>query len=582
MTTEPSPETQTDVDSNVATQVAQEVPAKVLPVAEAPVGAGSESQVLEAEVPNAETAPDGANHAVGSVVEVDPAGAVEIAGTDAAGSPAAAAQVGGGDAPGETGVPSGIAAAEVVQESLTVGEDGGASAAKSKIAIGTQRDGAVVAEPKAVAQAKANPLGGDEVAVEVAAPEVRSSLGLDGVDVELQLDDAALGSMLSAGQENEKGGDELVVDQKYQGKVVRLNEENVFVLIKDRFDGIVATRSFKKKPAEGDLLEVVVTKHNVEEGIYELRIPGGAIDAAAWDDLVEGSLLECKITGSNTGGLECTVNGIRGFVPGSQIDLNRVENFGDYVGKKMELLIQEVNKKKRKLILSRRAILETEQKAKQKELLETLEVGALFDGTVTRLMDFGAFVDIGNGVEGLAHVSKLSWDRIKHPKDAVAVGQTVRVKVDKINKENGKISLSVKDTMTNPWYGIAERYPEGAVIKGTVTKLADFGAFVALEAGIEGMVHISELAHGRVSTVQSVVKVGEEIDVKVLSIDIKKRRIALSRKATLAAPVDDSKNKSAKPEIEEKVRDMAVKPTKESLKGGRGTGSGGEKFGLRW
>jgi small subunit ribosomal protein S1 len=206
----------------------------------------------------------------------------------------------------------------------------------------------------------------------------------------------------------------------------------------------------------------------------------------------------------------------------------------------------------------------------------------LFDGTVTRLMDFGAFVDIGNGVEGLAHVSKLSWDRIKHPKDAVAVGQTVRVKVDKINKENGKISLSVKDTMTNPWYGIAERYPEGAVIKGTVTKLADFGAFVALEAGIEGMVHISELAHGRVSTVQSVVKVGEEIDVKVLSIDIKKRRIALSRKATLAAPVDDSKNKSAKPEIEEKVRDMAVKPTKESLKGGRGTGSGGEKFGLRW
>jgi small subunit ribosomal protein S1 len=157
----------------------------------------------------------------------------------------------------------------------------------------------------------------------------------------------------------------------------------------------------------------------------------------------------------------------------------------------------------------------------------------------------------------------------------------VRVKVDKINKENGKISLSVKDTMTNPWYGIAERYPDGTVLKGTVTKLADFGAFVSLEAGVEGMVHISELAHGRVSTVQSVVKVGQEIDVKVLSIDTKKRRIALSHKATLAAPVDESKARQ-KPEVEETTREVAVKPTRDKLQGGRGKSSGGEQFGLRW
>jgi small subunit ribosomal protein S1 len=360
-----------------------------------------------------------------------------------------------------------------------------------------------------------------------------------------------------------------------------LNDENVFFLINGRFDGIVATRTFKKKPVEGDLVEVVVTRHNAEEGLYELRIPGGAIDAAAWDDLAVGALLEVKITGSNTGGLECIVNGIRGFVPGGQIDLARVENFGDYVGKKMELRIIEVDKKKKKLILSRKAILDEAQKEVQQEFLKTVEPGAYFDGTVTRIMDFGAFINIGSGVEGLAHVSKLSWDRIKHPKDAVAVGQSVRVKVEKINPENGKISLSVKDTLTNPWYGIAERYPDGTVIKGTVSKLAEFGAFVTVEAGVEGMVHISELAHGRVSTVQSVVKVGDEIDVKVLSIDTKKRRIALSRKATLDAPVDESKAKS-KPEVEEKVREMAVKPSKDSLKGGRGKGSGGEQFGLRW
>lgn len=453
---------------------------------------------------------------------------------------------------------------------------------KSKISIGSQRGG-TIAEPKAVAQAKANPvsMGNEEAAAEVSAPEVRSNLGLDGQEVDLNLDDAALGDLMGGAPLNPGQVDELVVDQKYQGKVVRLNEENVFLLINGRFDGIVATRTFKKKPAEGDLIEVVVTRHNTDEGLYELRVPGGAIDAAAWDDLAVGAMLEVKVTGSNTGGLECIVNGIRGFVPGGQIDLARVENFGDYVGKKMELRIIEVDKKKKKLILSRKAILEEAQKETQQEFLKTVEQGAYFDGTVTRLMDFGAFINIGSGVEGLAHVSKLSWDHIKHPKDAVAVGQSVRVKVDKINKENGKISLSVKDTMTNPWFGIAERYPDGSVVKGTVTKLVDFGAFVSLEAGIEGMVHISELAHGRVSTVQSVVKVGDELDVKVLSIDIKKRRIALSRKATLDAPVDDSRAK-AKPAVEEKVREVAVKPTNDSLKGGRGKSSGGEQFGLRW
>ena len=463
----------------------------------------------------------------------------------------------------------------------TSGEDQG-SEHKAKVTIGSRRGGPS-SEPKAVAQAKANPvsIGGAEATAEAIQPEVRSNLGLDGQDIELNLDDAALGDLMGGTPTNPGQVDELVVDQKYQGKVVRLNEENVFFLINGRFDGIVATRTFKKKPAEGDLIEVVVTRHNTEEGLYELRIPGGAIDVAAWDDLVVGAMLEVKITGSNTGGLECIVNGIRGFVPGGQIDLARVENFGDYVGKKMELRIIEIDKKKKKLILSRKAILEEAQKETQQEFLKTVEPGAYFDGTVTRLMDFGAFISIGSGVEGLAHVSKLSWDHIKHPKDAVAVGQSVRVKVDKINKENGKISLSVKDTMTNPWFGIAERYPDGAVVKGTVSKLAEFGAFVALESGIEGMVHISELAHGRVSTVQSVVKVGDEIEVKVLSIDIKKRRIALSRKATLAGPVDDARAK-AKPEVEEKTREVAVKPTKDSLKGGRGKGSGGEQFGLRW
>lgn len=465
-------------------------------------------------------------------------------------------------------------------QSCATGESNSSDATVS-VAIGTQREGETVTEPKAVAAAKANPIGTEnqEEAVEVPVGEVRSSVGLEG-DVDVNIDDSELGSMMDGADEKTTSEDELEVDSKHKATVARVHNDDLFVTIKGKFDGVVSVRSFKKLPEIGSQIDVIVVRQ--KDRLYEVRVPGGSVDVGDWDDLVVGSTVEVKISGSNTGGLECTVNNIRGFIPGSHIDIQRVENFGDFVNKKMEVQIQEVNKKKKKLVLSRRALLEKERKEKQGEVIANLEAGVTTEGTVTRLMDFGAFIDIGD-VEGLAHVSKLSWDRVNHPKDVLAVGQKVKVKIEKVNKDTGKISLSVKDTVENPWNSIAERFPVDSVVKGSVTRTTDFGAFVKLEPAVEGMVHISEIAHERIPSVKSALNIGDEIDVKVLSIDTKKRRIALSRKATMAAPVkkdDDGKNKKAK--TDEKTRDVAVKKTHSVLKGGRDKGSGGEQFGLKW
>ena len=202
------------------------------------------------------------------------------------------------------------------------------------------------------------------------------------------------------------------------------------------------------------------------------------------------------------------------------------------------------------------------------------------DGLVTKLMDFGAFVDIG-GVEGLVHVSKLSWERVAHPKEVLEPGQTISVKVEKINPETGKISLSYRDTLENPWAKIDEKYPEGSVVEGTVSRLAQFGAFVKLEPGVEGLVHISELAHHRVMAVKNVVKQGDSVSVKILSVDPQAQKIGLSLKATQAKP-EKKENAKVEAEANEPIRESAVKKRDEPLKGGRDRSSGGEQFGLKW
>lgn len=425
---------------------------------------------------------------------------------------------------------------------------------------------------KTVASAPAAPVA--EPATPNFPDPVRDSSRIDE-ELEAALEDLQMDSLLGA----TAAVDEIELDSRVRGIVTRIHNENVFFSLKGHHEGVASMRQFKSPPKEGTMIDVIVTSWREEEGLYEVLVPGAAMSVADWSDLKEGAIVDAKITGSNTGGLECSVNNIRGFIPASQIDIGHVENFGDYVNQKYQCVVTEVNPARKKLVLSRRAILEREAQVKKAELMKSLSVGDMLDGVVTRIMDFGAFVDIG-GVEGLVHVSKLSWDRVTHPKEILTQGQRIRVKVEKIAEDTGKIGLSFRDTQVNPWKEVVQKYPVGSVVEGTVTRLAQFGAFVKLEPGIEGLVHISELAHHRVLAVKNVVNNGDNVSVKILSVDPAAQKIGLSLKATMAKPEPTEAKKDE--EVSEPLRELAVKKTNQPLKGGRSRGAGGEEFGLNW
>ena len=453
----------------------------------------------------------------------------------------------------------------------------------SNIRIGSQRDAAdkslTPTKPKAVRAAEENPLNVDENA-EPAAPTVSlADVTKEWNDADADIDAAALDAMM--GSTAVEVQEELETDSRIKGTVTRIHNENVFFRLKSQFVGVTPIKSFKKPPELGLMTDVIVKSYNPEDSLYEVAIPGAAITGADWSELEKGALIDVKVSGSNTGGLECMVNGIRGFIPASQIAIHRVENFGEYVGKKLTCVITEVKPKRKNLVLSHRAILEREQEEKKKEMMATLAVDQTFKGTVTRLMDFGAFVDIGSGVEGLVHVSKLSWDRVSHPKEVLEVGQAVEVKIEKINAETGKIGLTYRDLQEHPWHDIESKFEQDKTYKGVVSRVADFGAFVKLAPGIEGLVHVSELAHYRVQTVRSVVTEGKDVEVKVLSIDKEKQKISLSMKALLPEPEKKDKKVDEGSE-DEPIRPSAVKKRNKPLRGGTSGRSDGDKFGLKW
>ena len=237
----------------------------------------------------------------------------------------------------------------------------------------------------------------------------------------------------------------------------------------------------------------------------------------------------------------------------------------------------EANAERRNLVLSHRSIMEREAAEQREQKLGSLEIGSVHEGVIRSVKDFGAFVDIG-GIDGLIHISQMSWERVKHPSELVKEGDKVKVRLEKINPETGKLGLSLRAMQAHPWEGINERFRVGEVVSGTVSRIADFGAFVRLAPGIEGLVHISELAHRRVNVVSSEVSEGQQVSVKILSVDVQEQRIALSIKQTTAAPVKESKQS----EEELPPRELAVKRSDAPLKGGRDRSSGGEQFGLKW
>jgi predicted RNA-binding protein with RPS1 domain len=367
-------------------------------------------------------------------------------------------------------------------------------------------------------------------------------------------------------------------DSHHNARVVAVSREDVFVELGGREQGIVPLRLFPEPPQPGAVIEVVVTRLNREEGLYEVTLPLAAAEIGDWSQVSEGILVEARVTGHNAGGLECEVNRLRAFIPVSQIALYRVENLEEFVDQRFICVVTEADPMRRNLVLSRRAVLEREREEARHKILESLAPGQTHEGVVRKLMDFGAFVDLGSGVDGLIHVSQLGWGRIKHPRDVVQEGQTIRVRVEKVDKDTGRIGLSYRDQLQNPWTNVDQKYPTGTVIHGRVVKLMEFGAFVEVEPGVEGLVHISELSHKRVARVGDVVKEGDEIDAAVLSVDPKAQRISLSMKGALAPPEPEAPPQSqAAEEPQPPPKPVSTKPAK-PLKGGLGRSPRGVRY----
>ena len=415
------------------------------------------------------------------------------------------------------------------------------------------------------------------------APSARDKLTPEmESEYEAALGDLSMEDLLGSGQSS--SGDamvELEIDSQQTGRVLAVRREDVFVELGSREQGVIAIRQFDDEPpGVGESLEVIVRGFQPEEGLYELSLPNKAADVSGWDEVEDGMLIEVNVTGHNTGGLECEVNQLRGFIPVSQIAMYRVDDVAQFVGEKWVCLVTECNPERRNLVLSRRAVLEREREEARQQMLETLAPGQIHEGVVRKILDFGAFVDLG-GVDGLLHISQLGWGRVNHPSDVLTEGQTIKVRVDKIDPETRKIGLSYRDLLENPWNDARKKYPEHSTAKGRVTKLMEFGAFVELEPGVEGLVHISELSHKRVWRPSDVVKEGDEVEVVVLSVDTDKQRIGLSMKQAVAPPEPEKKPEDEEPEaLPESKRRRST--SNQPLKGGVGRSSGGDKFGLKW
>ncbi|MDQ3330096.1 MAG: S1 RNA-binding domain-containing protein [Planctomycetota bacterium] len=343
---------------------------------------------------------------------------------------------------------------------------------------------------------------------------------------------------------------------RLKGTIQQISEETVFVELGLRSPGMIQSRQFSaEKPAEvGKQIDVVVDSVDVNEGTVLVSLPKARRKPAGnWDAVSQGQIVDAMVSKTNKGGLEITVSGLRGFMPASQVDLGFVENLDSYVGQKLTCVITEVNPQKRNLVVSRRAFLQQERQEKEKELWEELSVGQAMTGTVKTIKDYGAFVDLG-GVDGFLHVGEISWNRVNHPNDVLKVGDQIQVKILKLDKESHKIGLGLKQMQQNPWASIEQRYPVGMTVSGKVTRTTEFGAFVELEQGVEGLIHISELDHRRVGRVTEVVKEGDQVDAKVLAVEPNRKRISLSLKALKskpepapAAPVEQYERKNKGP-----------------------------------
>jgi small subunit ribosomal protein S1 len=330
-----------------------------------------------------------------------------------------------------------------------------------------------------------------------------------------------------------------------KGTVVKIEDNQAYVSLGYKYDGVIPLRELSSVNLE-NASEAVQIGQEVEAKIVSINdakeslvLSKRQIDSPrAWEDLLakfeSGDAFEVSITDVVKGGLVADV-GVRGFIPASMVERHFVEDFSSYKGRTLKVKVKEIDRENNKVILSAKDVLDTEYENQKQQIMGTLQPGQILEGTIQRLTPFGAFVDIG-GIDGLVHVSEMAWQHVAHPSDVVAEGQSVKVKVLKVDPSLGKISLSIKAAQPGPWDSAAGQFSIGEVVTGVVKRLVSFGAFVEIAPGVEGLVHISQIAHRHVATPFEVLKEGQEVKAKVLDFNPAEKRVSLSIKETEEAP----------------------------------------------
>jgi len=364
----------------------------------------------------------------------------------------------------------------------------------------------------------------------------------DELDQELEL-------ALAGTEEGEYsvGTSTLAVNSVLEGKVLRVDDEFVLVDVGYKSEGHIPRNEWDESeppPQVGDIVKVLLEEFEdgqVEEqrGLITLS-KRKARRIEDWLSVMESVHENDVVTGFVTrkikGGLLVDISGVNVFLPASQVDIRRPADIGDYCGRAIQCLVLKIDEARRNIVVSRRALIEQERAERKKQLMETLEVGQVRRGVVKNIADFGAFVDLG-GIDGLLHITDMSWGRIGHPSEMVQIDQEVEVQVLHIDREREKIALGMKQRTASPWAKVADKYPVGTVCKGTVVNVMSYGAFVKLEDGVEGLVHISEMSWTkRVSHPSELVKPGDEVEVVVLAINKEKQEISLGMKQTQQNP----------------------------------------------
>ena len=328
------------------------------------------------------------------------------------------------------------------------------------------------------------------------------------------------------------------------GTIMQIDRDEVLVNIGAKAEGVIPSREMQSLAPEeradlkpGETLLVFVVQAEDKEGRAILSLDK-ARQEKSWRRLQQfhesGDVLEAKVTNYNKGGLLVNLDGVRGFVPASQVsgisrgpETQKQSDMAKLVGTMLPLKVIEINRSRNRLILSERQAVQEVREERKGELLSSLKEGDIRTGVVTSVCDFGAFVDIG-GADGLVHLSEISWSRVKHPSEVLKPGDTVKVYVLSIDNDRKRIALSIKRTQEEPWETVSERYQLGAIVTGTITQLASFGAFARLEDGVEGLIHVSEMGDGRVQHPRDVVQEGDQMQMRIIRIDPVRKRIGLS------------------------------------------------------